>query len=99
MFVNRVAVLIIVSRNIYHGTVDGMTSMKIPVVDAAIQNIVKLYAIRIFWGNFIFVDLQFKAIKDRNNIRRAIINVVSRNEDDKDIEQYIQVVEEHARYC
>lgn len=43
---------------------------------------------------FIFNDLQFKAIKDHNNIEGTMINVVSRDEHVENIERYIQVIKE-----
>ena len=46
---------------------------------------------------FIFVDLQFKAIKDQGNIEEAIINIVSRDEHVEDIERFIRVLKERAR--
>ena len=47
---------------------------------------------------FNFVDLQFKAIKDRNDIKGVIINVIPRDEHVEDIEQYFRVVKERAKY-
>ena len=75
----------------------GLPSMKIPMMEAAIQGIVKSYAVRGFLVKFIFVDLQFKAIKDCSNIEGAIINVVSRDEHVKDIKRFIRVLKEQAR--
>ena len=86
MFVCKVALLVTVSRDIHYGTVHGLPSIKIPVMEAAIQGIVKSYAVRGFLVKFIFVDLQFKAIKDRSNIRGTIINIVSQYEHVEDIE-------------
>ena len=77
MFVCRVAILVSVSRSIHYGTVHGLPSMKIPIIEEAIKGIVKSYAVRGFLVKFIFVDLQFKAIKDRGNIEGAIVNIVS----------------------
>ena len=89
MFVSRVVILVTVSRSINYGTVHGLPSMKIPVMEAAIQGVVKSYAVRGFLIKFIFVYVQFKAIKDCNNIEGAIVNIVSRDEYDKDIERFI----------
>ena len=77
IFVCSVAILVSVSRNIHYGTVHGLSSMKIPIMEEAIQGIVKSYAVRGFLVKFIFVDLQFKAIKDCSNIEGAIINTIS----------------------
>lgn len=59
MFVNRVVLLIIVFRNIHNGTtVYEFASMKIPVLETAIKNIiVKLYLAREFMVKFILIYL------------------------------------------
>ena len=57
MFVSRVAILVTMSRDIHYGTVHGLPSMKIPVMEAVIQGVVKSYAVRGFLVKFIFVDL------------------------------------------
>ena len=75
----------------------GLPSMKIPIMEEAVEGIVKSYAVRGFLVKFIFVDLQFKATKDRGNIEGAIINIVSRDKHVEDIEQYIRVLKEKAR--
>ena len=77
MFVCQVAILVSVSQSIHYGTVHGLPSMKIPIMEEAIKGIVKSYAVRGFLVKFIFVDLQFKAIKDQGNIKGAIVNIVS----------------------
>ena len=66
-------------------------------MEAAIWGVVKSYAVRGFLVKFVFVGLQFKEIKNHENIEGMIINVVSRDEHIKDIEQYIRVVKECAR--
>ena len=77
------------SQSIHYGTVRGLPSMKISVMEAAIQGVVKSYAVRGFLVKFIFINLQFKAIKDCNNIEGAIVNIVSWDEHGKDIERFI----------
>ena len=69
--------LVTVCQSFHYGTVHGLPSMKITIMEAAIQGIVKSYAVRGFQVKFIFVDLQFKVIKDRSNIEQTIINIVS----------------------
>ena len=78
--------------------------MKISVMEVASQGVVKYYAVKEFLAKFIFVNLQLKAIKDRNNIEGAIVNIVSQDEHVEDTEQFIRVLKEQARcynscYC
>ena len=75
MFVNKVTLLITVSRTIHYRTVHGFTSMKIPVLETAIKNIVKSYAVQGFMMKFILANLQFNVILDHNNIDRVSINL------------------------
>ena len=49
IIVSRVAILVTVSQYIHYGTVHGLTSMRIPVMEADIQGILKSYAARSFW--------------------------------------------------
>lgn len=71
-----------------------MPSMKIPLMEVAIQGVVNSYAVRGFLVKFFFVDLQFKAIKDYINIKGVIVNIVSWDEHVEDIEQFIRVMKE-----
>ena len=73
----------------HYGTVYGLSSKKIPVMKAAIQGIVKSYAVRGFLVKFIFVHHQFKAIKDHSNIEGEIVNNVSQDKYVADIEQFM----------
>ena len=54
------------------------------------------YSTRGFHVKTILVDLQFKAIKDRNNLS-VITNVCSRDEHIPEIERFIRVIKERAR--
>ena len=94
MFVNQVALLITVFRKIHYGTIHGLTSMKILVLEIAIKNIVKSYAVKGIMVKFVLVNLQFKVIKDRNNIDGVNINVVFRDEHVEDIERFICLIKE-----
>lgn len=88
IFVNRVALLITVSRIVLSSTVHGLTSIKILVLEKAIKDNAKLYVVRGFMIKFILVNLHFKAINDRNNIDWVNINIASRDEYAKDTERY-----------
>ena len=66
------------------------------MLEKAIKNIVKLYVVIGFLVRFILIDLQFKAIKDCNNIDGVNINVVTSDEHVEDIARYIRLIKECA---
>ena len=96
MHVNQVPFLISVSEHIHYGTINGLNSMKIPVLEDEIKRIIRLYSVRGFNVKHILVDIQFKAIKDRGLID-AIVNVVAKGEHAPAIERFIRVIKERCR--
>ena len=48
MFVRRVTILVTVPQNIHYETVHGLLSMKIPMMEVAIQGVVKSYTVKGF---------------------------------------------------
>ena len=96
MHVNKVPFLVSISEHIHFGTISGLDSMKIPVLEDEIKRIIRLYAVRGFHIKYILVDIQFKAIKDRG-LLDAIVNVVGKGEHAPMIERFIRVVKERCR--
>ena len=59
--------------------------MKIPVMEDEIKRVIRIYAVRDFHLEYILVDIQFKAIKDRGNLS-ANVNIVAKGEHVPEIE-------------
>ena len=59
MFVSRLAILVTMSPDFHYETVYSFPFMKIPVMEVAIQGVVKSYAVKGFLVKFISVNLQF----------------------------------------
>ena len=96
LFVNRIPFLATISKYIHYGTIQALPNMKIPTIEEGIESVIKSYGIRGFHIATIHVDLQFKAIKDRNQLSLRT-NVCSREEHVPEIERYIRVIKERAR--
>jgi hypothetical protein len=98
MHVNTIPFLVSVSRKIHYGTAHAIHCMKIPVMEDAIKCIIKAYKVRGFTVKFLMVDIQFRGIKDRNNLTGVLVNVVSRDEHVEDIKRLIGIYKERIRY-
>ena len=96
MHVNRIPFLTSLSRKIHYGTVSALADMKIPTMESCIKKIIRSYSVCDFYVTVIHVDMQFKAMKDRKQLR-LFINVVSRGEHVSDIERFHRVLQERAR--
>ena len=96
MHVNKIPFLVSISEHVHYGTVSALDSMKIPIMEDEIKKIIQLYAVRGFHIKYIYVDIQFKAIKDRG-LLEAIVNVVGKGEHAPMIERFIRVIKERCR--
>ena len=97
MHVNKIPILVGISKGIHYGSVRALQSMTIPVMETDIKAMMNTYSSRGFCIKVLHVDIQFKAIKDRNNLIGVRVNVVSRGEHVPEIERFIRVVKERAR--
>lgn len=70
--------------------------MKAETLETSLRNIIKCYAIQGFNVVVILVDMQFKPLKDRNQVGVAV-NIISKGEHIKQIERFHWVIEERAR--
>lgn len=95
LHVNRIPFLATLSKNIHYSTMDALDNMKISTIEHVIDTVLRAYAVRGFHVRAIHVDIQFKAILDRENLP-VLTNVVSRGEHVPEIERYIRVVKERA---
>ena len=98
LFVNRIPFIATISRNIHYGTIAPLPNMKIETLEREIEWVMRGYSTRGFSMSVktILVDLQFKAIKDRNNLP-VRTSVCSRDEHIPEIERFICVMKERAR--
>ena len=92
MHVKKVPILIGVSKGIHYGSIKSLQSMRIPVMETGIKAMMNTYSSRGFCIEFLHVDIQFKAIRDRGNLIGVRVNVASRGEHIPEIERFIRVV-------
>ena len=99
MCVNDVPFLTSMSNHLHHGSSSAVDNLKTPTLEEGLRNIIRCYNVRGFSISIIFVDIQFKFLKDRN-VLGVTINVVSRGEQVKQIERFHRLIEERCRcYC
>ena len=96
LHVNRIPFLATLSKSIHYSTMDALDNMKIPTVEHVIETVIHAYAVRGFHVKVIHVDIQFKALLDREKLP-VRTNIVSRGEHVPEIERYIRVLKERAR--
>ena len=94
--INQIPFLASISKNIHYGTVKALDSMQIPVIEDEIKRVIRMYAVRGFHVEYILVDIQFKAIKDRGHLS-ATVNVVAKGEHVPEIERFNRVIKERTR--
>ena len=75
MFVNNVPFLI--SEHIHYSTVNAVDHLKYNALETQVKGVLRSYAVRCFRIIVIGVDVQFKALKGRNNCDMPF-NVASR---------------------
>ena len=96
LHVNRLPFLGSLSKNIHYSTVDALDNMRTQTMENVIVQLLQSYNVRGFRVVAIHVDIQFKAISDRNKLGPSV-NVVSRGEHVPEIERMIRVLKERAR--
>ena len=96
LFVNKVPFLATISKHIHYGTIESLPNLKVTTLEDALDRAMRGYSTRGFHIKTINVDMQFKAIDDRNSLP-VRINVCSRDEHVPEIERFIRVMKERAR--
>ena len=94
--INQIPFLATVSHSIHYGTSKALDSMKIPIMEDEIKRVTRMYSVRGFYIAYIFVDIQFKAIKDRGQLS-ANVNVVAKGEHVPEMERFNRVIKECTR--
>ena len=100
MHVNNMPFLISLSEHLHHGAIGVIDNLCCETLNDRLKLFIRSYAIRGFRITMILVDMQCKALKDRNLIGVAF-NVVSRDEHVPKIERFIRVIKErgHCYYA
>ena len=70
--------------------------MEAQTLEIGLKAIMHSYAVRGFSVGVIFLDIQFKCVKDRNQLG-VLVNVVSKGEHVKLIERYHRLIEKRCR--
>eukprot|EP00536_Pseudo-nitzschia_multiseries_P010625 jgi/Psemu1/203784/e_gw1.332.17.1 len=89
MHINRIPMLVTISRNIHYGTVAALPNMKLPQLEAAIVSVIKSYSLRGFHVAVLLLDKQFDGL--------ATGHFISRDEHVPEIERFIRVIKERCR--
>jgi hypothetical protein len=97
MFVNKIAFIVTISRNLHFGTVEAIPNQHATTFINAIQAVSQVYRRGGFIVEHALVDNQFTALKgDLADIGIAL-NETGRDEHVGEIERYIRTVKERAR--
>eukprot|EP00536_Pseudo-nitzschia_multiseries_P015470 jgi/Psemu1/42725/gm1.42725_g len=98
MHINRIPMLVTISRNIHYGTVAALPNMKLPQLEAAIVSVIKSYSLRGFHVAVLLLDKPFDSLATGHfSGFKLRINVVSRDEHVPEIERFICVIKERCR--
>ena len=96
MHLNDEPFLTSLSESIHYGAIPMLDNLKCGSLENEIKRMLRACAIRGFRVVAIGVDLQFKAMKDRNLVG-SLVNVVSKEEHAKKIERFHRLIKERAR--
>ena len=95
MFMNRIAMMVTILRNIKFGTVEAVPDRKESTITHAVQNVVRLYKGAGYKVIMILVDGKFSYLKLPMGEHGITVNETSQDEHVGDIEQYIQMIKVH----
>jgi hypothetical protein len=97
MFVNKIAFLVTVSRNIRFGTTERLESRHAPVVAIALLKVLALYRQRGFRVKECNGDGEFEVLRGDLADAHSNLNVASEGEHVPEIERCLRVIKERAR--
>ena len=95
-YANNVLFFASMSNQLHYGTSNAVDNIQAITLESGLKNIIRYYAIRGFSLRIIFIDIQFKALKDYNALGIAT-SMVSRGEHVKEIERSHHVIKERCR--
>ena len=85
LHINKIPFLISISKYSYHSTIRALDNLSYSILEFELKNIIYAYTIRWFQVVLIGVNIQFKALNDRNLVTIPI-NIVTRREYVKKVE-------------
>jgi hypothetical protein len=97
MYVNKIAFLVTLSRNIRFGTAERLPSRNGTDVVKALKAVVKIYKARGFKVSTLLGDGEFEPLRSDVYDMGCELNVTSNDEHVGDIERYIRTIKERAR--
>ena len=97
MFVNKIAILVTVSRNIRFGATERLTSRNADVVGKALVVVIRFYQQRGFRVRECHGDGEFESLRACLADVHAQLNVTSEDEHVPTIERYIRTLKERTR--
>ena len=96
LHVNQIPFLASLSKNLHYGTINALENMRMSTLEDVLRKVLSIYRIRGFNVIMIHVDIQFKGLKDRNQLG-VTFNVVSKGEHVPEMERFNRVIKERAR--
>jgi Reverse transcriptase (RNA-dependent DNA polymerase) len=97
MFVNKIPMLVSISRNIKFGTVEDIANRNSASLIKGIRNIVKIYQRAGFKVNSALMDGEFEPLRGDLAEMGIGLNVTSQDEHVGDVERYIRTIKERMR--
>lgn len=97
MFVNKVPILVTISRNIKFGTAQMVANQKAPTLLAAAKQIKAIYSQRGFTVDTMLMDGQFEPLRAGLADLQITLNTVANDEHVPEAERYIRTVKERMR--
>jgi hypothetical protein len=97
MFVNKIAFLTTVSRNLRFGTTERLPSRHAGVVGKALVNVISLYRKRGFRIRECHGDGEFESLRATLADAQSSLNVTAEDEHVPEIERYIRTIKERTR--
>ena len=76
MHLDEVPFLNSMSRHVHNGTARTVDNMNTPILETGLKSVIRSCAVRSFRTMLAMVDIQFKFVRDRNNLR-VKVNIVS----------------------
>ena len=97
MYVNRVAMMVSISRNIKFGTIKAIPNNKTAILIKGVKVILQVYQWNRFNIEMAMMDGEFGHLQGEMAGMGITLNETSRDEHVGDIERYIRMIKEHMR--